>query len=121
MSRPLNETLLRAYRHTSFFVDTHRGRLTIRVDTLNAGLEQFLVDLGVQSWAFVTAFNSSPEALSDDENRRRHASLEKRVRELGLQAFPGEGVGDDGAWPPERSLFIPGISREAAIALGREF
>jgi hypothetical protein len=35
--------------------------------------------------------------------------------------FPGEGVGDDRTWPPERSTLVLGIEREAAISLGRRF
>jgi hypothetical protein len=39
----------------------------------------------------------------------------------GYTAFPGEGIGDDGQWPPERSLLILGIARDDARRLGREF
>jgi hypothetical protein len=35
--------------------------------------------------------------------------------------FPGEGIGDDGVWPPERSVLVLGIEREAALQLGRRF
>ena len=36
----------------------------------------------------------------------------------GYEAFPGEGVGDDGEWPAEASLLILGMSRAEATALG---
>jgi hypothetical protein len=35
--------------------------------------------------------------------------------------FLGEGIGDDGAWPPEPSILVLGIEREAAVQLGRLF
>jgi Protein of unknown function (DUF3293) len=56
--------------------------------------------------------------LTAEENRARHRRLEADVSGRGYAAFPGEGVGDDGTWPPETSLLILGISALEAIALG---
>ena len=35
--------------------------------------------------------------------------------------FPGEGIGDDGTWPPERSLLVLGIDHAGAVQLGHRF
>jgi len=43
------------------------------------------------------------------------------MKRRGYTTFPGEGSGDDGQWPPERSLLILGILRDDAIRLGRDF
>ena len=35
--------------------------------------------------------------------------------------LPGEGIGEDGAWLPERSILVPGMECDAAVQLGRRF
>src|SRR2546425_5971795 len=115
------ERLLQAYRETSFFADTPHGHLELRIGDPCPRLEHLLVSLGARTWAYVTAFNPGSISLSHEENHQRHLRLEQRVQALGLPVFPGEGLGDDRTWPAERSLLIAGVSREAAIHLGREF
>src|SRR5438874_5633909 len=99
MPRRVSEDLLHAYRRTSFFAETPQGRLRLRIGSPNHELDQLLYSLGIQTWAFVTAFNPGSALLPDGENGRRHLLLEDRVRQLGLRAFPAEGLGDDGKWP----------------------
>ncbi len=121
MQDDLKERLLQAYRKTSFFADTRVGRLELRIGSLCPRLEELLANLGARSWVYLTAFNPRSERLSDEENQNRHRRLVERVERLGFSAFPGEGVGDDGTWPPERSLLVLGVDRRQAIDLGREF
>jgi hypothetical protein len=121
MSRHASEHLLHAYRQTSFLADTPLGQLVLRIGSRNKDLDKLLQDLAVRTWAFITAFNPGSRSLSQEENRWRQRLMEDRVRQLGLRTFGGQGVGDDGRWPAEESLLIVGISREDAIALGREF
>ena len=74
---------------------------------------------GLRHWAFVTAHNPGSVRLTAEENRTRHTRLEGDVSARGYEAFPGEGVGDDGQWPPEASLLILGMPRAEATALGQ--
>jgi hypothetical protein len=74
---------------------------------------------GLRHWAFVTAHNPGSVRLTAEENRTRHTRLEADVSARGYEAFPGEGVGDDGEWPPEASLLILGMPRAEATALGQ--
>ena len=66
----------------------------------------------------MTAHNPGSVRSTADENRARHTRLEADVSTRGYEAFPGEGVGDDGEWPAEASLLILGIARDEATALG---
>ena len=66
----------------------------------------------------MTAHNPGSVPLTAEENGARHTQLEADVRARGYEAFAGEGVGDDGAWPAEASLLILGIARDEATALG---
>jgi hypothetical protein len=117
----MTDALFDAYRSTSFFANTSRGRLCLRVGRMSPELDALLVACGVRTWAYVTGFNPGSILLTPDENERRHQRLEGEVRRRGYTTFVGEGIGDDGQWPPERSLLIVGIGRDDAIRLGREF
>ena len=49
------------------------------------------------------------------------ATPAQSVLELGHPMSKGEGIDDDGAWPPERSILVLGIERQTAVELGRRF
>jgi hypothetical protein len=117
----MNARLDAAYRATSYVVFGPEGRFTIRVDSKTPLLDDLLTRHETRFWAYVTACNPGSTPLSEDENRRRMAWLEERVRETAHPYFTGEGIGDDAAWPAEPSLLIVGIDAEAAAALGRQF
>jgi hypothetical protein len=119
--RMTDDALLAAYRRTSFYADTARGRLVIRIGESHPDLDAILRASGCETWAYLTAFNPGSVRLSDAENDRGQRELEDALRPLEHPMFPGEGVGDDGTWPPERSILVLGIEREAALLLGRRF
>jgi hypothetical protein len=75
----------------------------------------------VSTWAYVTASNPGSRRLSDEDNSARQRELEGDVARLGLSAYPGEGVADDGRWAPEPSLLIVGIARGDAVRLGMRY
>jgi len=112
---------LTAYRKTTFVAATPAGRLELRVGKSCPALDSLLADLNVRSWGYITAFNPRSQPLPDAENETRHQRLEQRVGDLGVPAFRGEGIADDGVWPAERSLLLLGVSRSQVIELGREF
>lgn len=114
------DALLAAYRRTRFCADTAQGRLVIRVGETCPELDGLLRATGCARWAYITAFNPGSVRRSDDQNYARR-ELEDTVRRLGHPMFPGEGIGDDGVWPPEPSILVLGIEREAAVQLGRRF
>jgi hypothetical protein len=117
----MTDALFAAYRNTSFFATTPSGRLCLRVGDISRELDGLLVARGARTWAYVTAFNPGSIPLSSAENELRHERLVREMERCGYTAFAGEGVGDDGQWPPERSLLILGIARDEAIRLGHEF
>jgi hypothetical protein len=112
---------MRAYHQTSFFADTPRGRIRLRIREKSAELEAILFAEGAREWAYVTACNPGSRPLSHRENVRRQEALEREVSGRGLVFLRGEGVGDDGQWPPEPSLLILGIARDQAVDLGGRF
>jgi hypothetical protein len=115
------DSLLEAYRKTTFYADTPKARLALRVGQCCGELDALLNDHGLSTWAYVTASNPGSRRLSDEDNSARQRELEGDVARLGLTAYPGEGVADDGRWPPEQSLLILGIARGDAVRLGRRY
>src|SRR5437867_13072483 len=117
----MNKALLEAYRRTTFVADTRKGRMRLRVGQHCSELDALLAGHGVATWAYVTASNPGSVPLTAEENTALQHRLGGSVAELGLVSYPGEGIGDDGRWPPEPSLLILGIGRDGAKRLGREF
>jgi hypothetical protein len=116
-----DDALLAAYRRTRFCADTELGRVVIRVGEICPVLDALLLARGYATWAYITAFNPGSVPRSNEQNFACQRDLEDTVRQLGHPMFPGEGIGDDGIWPPERSILVFGIEREAAVRLGQRF
>lgn len=70
---------------------------------------------------FLTACNPHGQVVSDQVNARRQQSLVAALSALGLTAIPGIGVHPNGEWRGEASYLVPGLGREAAQGLGRQF
>ncbi len=109
------------YGSTSFWVEAEEVCIRLRVSESNQLLDALLDRSGVTRWAYVTAHNPRSVMLGTEENERRHGELLVRVRSLGLKAMEGWGVGDEGDWPPERSVLILGVAEGLAQNLGGEF
>ncbi len=117
----MNDELDAVYRATSYVVFGPEQRFTLHIDEKSPHLDELLLRHGTSRWAFVSACNPGSITLTDEENRRRTEELRRLVVEAGYPFYAGEGVGDDGSWPPEPSLLILGIDFDAAAALGRRF
>ena len=110
-----------AYRATSYFVDGSGGRFAVRVGRPCPEADALAAAHGADVWAYVTAYNPGSIAAPRERNETRQRQLEQALAEAGYRFYRGEGVGDDGGWPPEPSLFVPGVDETTAAALGRRF
>jgi len=110
--------ILEAYRATTFWVEAPSGRIALRDGEPSAQLDELLVKHGVESCAFITAWNPKSRQLAAGENARRQRELERRATKQGYAILPGVGAPDDGSWTPERSCLVLGITRAAALRLG---
>jgi hypothetical protein len=117
----MSDALDAVYRATAYIVFGPEQRFTLRIDEPSPPLDDLLRQHGAKTWAFISACNPNSTPLPDAENRRRTAELRRLAIEAGYPFYEGEGVGDDGAWPPEPSLLILGITCTAAAELGRRF
>lgn len=117
----LDASLRASYEQTTYFVDLPSGRLAIRIGQDHPELDRFLRARHAANWCFLTAWNPMSQKLAPEQNARRQLELEQMVKQAGWPAWPGEGIGDAGDWPPEPSLLIAGIALSAARTLARRF
>ncbi len=71
--------------------------------------------------AFVTACNPWGERVADALNAGRQAALAAQLSRQGCVAIEGIGQHPTGEWPAEASYLVPGLPRNAAQQLGRQF
>ncbi len=111
--------LLGAYLATTYVVRLPDGSIPIRVGERQPALDALLIEQEAGAWAFVTAHN--PGSIPEDApaNQKRQRALEAELAARGFSCLAGESRGDDGAWPPEASVLVLGISIEEAVALAR--
>src|SRR5437899_68709 len=100
MFTAMEEGLFYAYRRTTFFVDTPQGRMSFRVGEHCGELDDLLRRHGVTTWGYLTAFNPGSVLLPVDENVARQGELARAIATLGLVSYLGEGIGEEGGWPP---------------------
>ena len=106
-----NPELLAAYTATSYFADIPSGRVALRIGEPAIELNDILIENEVGSWAFVTACNPKSKPTAEAKNKKYLLELEELLKDRELIYFPGEGIGDSGAWPCESSFLILGINR----------
>jgi hypothetical protein len=113
--------LWRSYERTRFCVNDGKQRICFMAGSKSRRLNALLERTGARTWAFISAWNPHSQPLAAAQNARRHAELVTTVAQRGLDTLPGEGIGEDPAWPPEESLLVLNISRGEAVRLGRRF
>src|SRR3954454_15029329 len=111
----------RAYQRTRFCVDEGSRRICFMAGSKSAKWDAVLRRHQATRWAFVTAWNPASVALSESENEARQQELTTILDREEYKWLVGEGIGEDPAWTPEKSLFVLDISRGKAVALGRQF
>ncbi|MDR2364298.1 MAG: DUF3293 domain-containing protein [Zoogloeaceae bacterium] len=132
---PVPPALRRAYRDTAYHVTLrggaarHVAAFVLRVG--RAAPEVALAFPRRRCWALLTAWNPQSARRALNDNRRAQSRLRAALRQGGWRFFTGENRADPifdpgtGAgrrvWPPEASLFVPGLPLAAAVALARRF
>jgi hypothetical protein len=111
-------TLEVLYRQARYVVEDGDVKLTIRIGDENPTLKAFLRDGGIDTWAFMTAYNPWSTPLTETENRARQANLIIQLEDAGYTFLEGYGTGED--WDPEPSLFVLDISRDKAVSIAAQ-
>ena len=115
----MNKELLQAYQQTTYRVID--PEFDIHIGELHPKLDRFWRKSGYKTWAFITAWNPKSQELSTSENRARNRSMISQLKSHNLSSYKALGIPDEGDWTPEKSFFVPDISRQQAIELGEKF
>jgi hypothetical protein len=113
----IDEATLRAYRETEYRVHGD-APLVLKIDEPSAPLAALHARLQVASSAFITAANPFSQTCDPLRNDARQRALADELARLGYTAIPGIGQHPANGWPGEPSFLVPGISLDAARALG---
>jgi hypothetical protein len=124
MSDARRAALHEAFKATGYVVHAHPlvgGRKhVLRVGASHPDLDAALSARGFTCWAFLTAWNPHAKPRPRHVNLRRQRALVALLDARDLQHLPAVGVAEDRSWS-EESLFVPGLSREEALRIGRLF
>ena len=109
----MNSELHQAFINTSYRVLQSRN-IDIKINQTYTEFDK------LENWAFITAWNPSPEILSLKENQSRNKQLEQDIKQLGLKYSLGIGISEDQKWS-EESFFIENIDLNKANELAAKY
>lgn len=112
----IDPTIIHAYRETRYCIEGDTP-VTLHIGQRSGALAALHIAAGVESSAFVTAWNPFSRKCDDETNAELQHKLIDELARLGLRFVAGVGRHPSGDWA-EPSLLVLGISLDAAKALG---
>ena len=116
----LAPALVRAYREARYEVDGDLP-LTLQVDAYSEALAALMTFNGVDSAAYVTAFNPGGARTEAALNTAADARLHAQLQAAGWRAVRASGHDPRGEWPDEPGWLVLGVTAAQADALGQAF
>ena len=113
--------LRESFRNARYEVHLPKGAIDLAVDRHCEPLRQWLRANGCTCAALMTAHNPAGMQRADFLNSASQSLLEARLLQGGYTFMQATAFDPSGGWPPEPSLFIPGISQTDAMILASEF
>lgn len=117
MKSGIDPSLRQKYLDTDYIISDDPP-LLMKVGEQSDDLRVLLGSMGVESAAFITAWNPHSEKLTDDENDDRQAVLLADIEKMRLNYLVGYGQGND--WQ-EYSYLVLGIDKDQATAMATHF
>lgn len=117
MKSGLPAELRQKYLDTDYVVSDDPP-LLLRIGEQNDDARILLASMGVETAAFITAWNPQSDRLTDDENDARQQVLLSDIEQLRLNYLVGFGEGDD--WV-EYSYLVLGIEKDQATAMATRY
>jgi hypothetical protein len=116
----LSADLISAYESTNFHVNSE-PTFILNVGKVSQELKELFKKNGVDSAAFITAWNPYSDSLSDAANDARNDPLKNELNLRSLKFIEGFGQDPLGQWAGENSFLVLGISLETSKKLGIQF
>ena len=121
ISAQISAQLIAHYTQALYRIGATAEFITLRIDQYSQSLVQFLAASDQSCAAIISAYNPYSELLSDAENLAAHESLRNSLIHHATPGIESLNIDPSGAWPVEKSFFIPGIDINAAKSLGQQF
>lgn len=113
----IDRDTVQAYLETEYHCSAPTA-IKLRIGEANAELAHLHQRHGVESSAFITAWNPYSRATTDKANAERQQALAQELQQLGLRYIDGMGQHPSNQWPGEPSYLVLGTTLEDAKALG---
>lgn len=117
MKSSLSPDLIRFYEETDYYVSDDPP-LLLKIGRQNDDARILLASFGVETAAFITAWNPHSQQLTEEQNADRQAGLLEAIEQRRLNYFVGWGEHHE--WR-EYSYLVLGIDLEQATLLGQQF
>ena len=114
-----SESLLKQYLASLYRFHDCGREVVLHVGVHSPALAALHRSRGVESSAFITAWNPGSRPLGKEENQARNEALARDAFAAGFQLLRGEGHSPDRDWC-EESYLVLGIGRREALALARK-
>lgn len=115
----VSEEMNKKFQETEYVVDDDPP-MVLKVGERNDALRVLLASFGVETAAFLTAWNPKGVKTDLDTNYDRQAELLAEIEQRRLNYLVGEGIHPDGDWR-EDSYLVLGISQTSADELANQF
>jgi hypothetical protein len=112
--------LIKAYEATNFHVSVN-PEFILNINKPSAELQKLYKMRHVNCAAFITAWNPFSKSLSETENIKRNAQLQRELSTQGHVILNGYGQDPLKEWPAEDSYLVLGLGLEQAKALGIQY
>lgn len=112
--------LTQAYRQAIYRVGG-TPPVDLQLERPNLALQALERGGGVVEGAFITACNPHSRRLRAAANLRRMRALQREIERSGYHWAPAVALDPQGGWPPEPSVWVPGLSQAAGETLARRF
>jgi hypothetical protein len=114
------EPLIEQYLASAYCYREGGRETSLRVGIRSDEVMKLHARRGVESSAYITAWNPGSKPLDRDENRARNRELRREAESAGLEVLEGEGRSPGRDWC-EESFLILGIGREQALGLAHKY
>jgi hypothetical protein len=116
----LDEALLKAYNETEYRL-LLEPVIVLVPGQISSAADDLLNSLGNSSGIVMTAYNPMSVPKTAAENDKAQNQLIEDINLQGFKYLPAEGVGMDGLWPPEPSIFICGLNATEANEIAKKY
>ncbi|MER2514079.1 MAG: DUF3293 domain-containing protein [Nitrosomonas ureae] len=113
--------LITSYRRTHYRVGTDSNSIFLRIDQYSESLAKFLAASKQSCAVIVSAYNPYSQLASNEENLGAHEQLRNLLQHHPYPIIESLNIDPTGQWPPEESLFVPGLDLNTGRSIGQRF